>query len=162
MALDKIAGAMPGLNSNILEGVRGANSGMPSAGQAGKADEFKRALEQAVGASSAAPAAAPTVGLAKTGQIAGAQSQAAISNLKFSNHALERMRSRGIHFQPEELRNIGNAVNKAAAKGAKDTLVLSGDNALIVSVKNNMVVTVMDRQAMKENVFTNIDSTVVI
>jgi flagellar operon protein len=72
------------------------------------------------------------------------------------------MRSRGINFAPEQMKNIENAINKAASKGAKDTLVLAGDNALIVSVKNNTVVTVMDRAGMKDNVFTNIDSTVVV
>ncbi len=58
--------------------------------------------------------------------------------------------------------SIEKAVSRAAEKGSKDTLVLADDKALIVSVKNNTVVTVMDRAAMKENVFTNIDSTVVI
>jgi flagellar operon protein len=72
------------------------------------------------------------------------------------------MHSRGISFAPDEMKNIENAINKAALKGSKDTLVLSADKALIVSVKNGTVVTVMDKTAMKENVFTNIDSTVVI
>jgi flagellar operon protein len=106
--------------------------------------DFKRALEQAAqGPQAASP-------------------KAATETLKFSNHAVERMRSRGISFQPETMRNIENAIVKAAAKGAKDTLVLAGDNALVVSVKNNTVVTVMDRATMKNNVFTNIDSTVVV
>ena len=54
------------------------------------------------------------------------------------------------------------AVDKAAAKGSKNTLLLTDSSALIVSVKDRTVVTVMDKHAMKENVFTNIDSTVVI
>ncbi len=82
--------------------------------------------------------------------------------LKFSGHAVERMRSRGIMFGPEMMKNVEMAVQKASAKGSKDTLVIAGDAALIVSVKNNTVVTVMDKQSMRENVFTNIDSTVVI
>jgi flagellar operon protein len=89
-------------------------------------------------------------------------SPSATEGLKFSNHAVERMRSRGISFQPEDLQQIRSAVDRAAAKGSKDTLVLTKDSALIVSVKNNTVVTVMDKAALKENVFTNIDSTVVI
>ena len=93
---------------------------------------------------------------------AGAQASGALEKLKFSNHAIERMRSRGINFAPEQMQNIEAGVAKAAAKGSKDTLVLSGDAALIVSVKNNTVVTVMDRAGMKDNVFTNIDSTVVV
>lgn len=82
--------------------------------------------------------------------------------LKFSNHAVERMQSRGISYSPQDLTRLGEAVQKAAAKGSKDTLVLMDQSALIVSVKNNTVVTVMDKSALKENVFTNIDSTIVM
>jgi flagellar operon protein len=82
--------------------------------------------------------------------------------IKFSNHAIERMRTRGISFTPEDLTRLSDAVGKAAAKGSKDSLVLMNDSALIVSVKNNTVVTVMDKNALKENVFTNIDSTIVM
>lgn len=82
--------------------------------------------------------------------------------LKFSNHAIDRMQARGIRFSPDEMTKIEGAVNKAAAKGAKETLLLTDSSALIVSVKDNTVVTVMDKAALKENVFTNIDSTVVI
>lgn len=84
------------------------------------------------------------------------------SSLKFSNHAIERMQTRGISYTPESLTKLDEAIKKAAAKGSKDTLVLLEDSALIVSVKNNTVVTVMDKNALKENVFTNIDSTVVL
>lgn len=84
------------------------------------------------------------------------------TGLKFSTHAVERMRTRGVQFGPEQMQKLNSAVEKARAKGAKETLVLADNAALIVSVKNNTVVTVMDSQALKENVFTNIDSTVVI
>lgn len=82
--------------------------------------------------------------------------------IRFSNHALERMTSRGISFKPEDMVRLNEAIEKAADKGSKETLVLMGDNALIVSVKNKTVVTTMGREAMKENVFTNIDSTVIL
>lgn len=94
--------------------------------------------------------------------VAAAAQSASVSGLKFSGHAVERMRSRGISFSPDEMKGIEGAVERAAQKGSKDTLVLTGQNALIVSVKNQTVVTVMDKNAMKDNVFTNIDSTVVI
>jgi len=84
------------------------------------------------------------------------------TQLKFSNHAIERMQSRGISYSPEDMTRLGAAIQKAAAKGSKDTLVLMDNSALIVSVKNNTVVTVMDKNALKENVFTNIDSTIVM
>lgn len=82
--------------------------------------------------------------------------------VKFSNHAIERMQSRGISFNQDDISRLNDAVGRAAAKGAKDSLILMNDSALIVSVKNNTVVTVMDKTALKENVFTNIDSTIVM
>ena len=82
--------------------------------------------------------------------------------LKFSNHAIERMRSRGVNFSPEQMTKLESAVKKAAEKGGRDSLVLMNDTAVIVSVKNNTVVTVVDKASLKENVFTNIDSTIVI
>lgn len=85
-----------------------------------------------------------------------------IGALKFSNHAIERMQSRGIRFSAEQMSRIESAVQKAAAKGSKDTLLLTEQSALIVSVKDKTVVTVMDKASMKDNVFTNIDSTVMI
>lgn len=103
-----------------------------------------------------ARASQPTAGAGAAAQAGQAES------LKFSAHAVDRMKSRGISFSPDMMKGIESAVSRAAQKGSKDTLVLTGDNALIVSVKNNTVVTVMDRQAMRENVFTNIDSTVVV
>ncbi len=84
------------------------------------------------------------------------------TDLKFSNHAIERMQSRGISFNKGDMDRLNEAVTRAAAKGSKDTLVLMNDSALIVSVKNKTVVTVMDQAALKENVFTNIDSTIVM
>lgn len=91
-----------------------------------------------------------------------ALTKAGAAELKFSNHAIERMQSRGISYSPQDLTRLGEAVQKAAAKGSRDTLVLMDHSALIVSVKNNTVVTVMDKSALKENVFTNIDSTIVM
>lgn len=91
-----------------------------------------------------------------------AKPKADSATIKFSNHAVERMQSRGIYFDQESLSRIENAVNKAAAKGAKETLLLTDNSALIVSVKNKTVVTVMDKASLKDNVFTNIDSTVMI
>lgn len=92
----------------------------------------------------------------------GVAKAAVTDGIKFSNHAVDRMRTRGITFSPEDISRLSEAVGKAAAKGSKDSLILMNDSALIVSVKNNTVVTVMDKNALKENVFTNIDSTIVM
>lgn len=81
--------------------------------------------------------------------------------LKFSAHALDRLRDRDIPMSKELMGKLEKAVATAAAKGAKDSLVLTAEAAFIVSVKNNTVVTVVDRNSMNGNVFTNIDSTVI-
>ena len=81
---------------------------------------------------------------------------------KFSNHAVERMQKRGISFSPQEMQSIEKAVTDAEKKGSKEALIISDKSALIVSVKNKTVVTVMEKGGIKDNVFTNIDSTVII
>lgn len=137
-----------------------ANSSKTSAGAAGLVsndDSFKKLLDQTT--SEVPKAAVPTTIKAP---LVPDEAKVSTEQLKFSGHAIERMKSRGISFGPDELKNIQDAVVKAGNKGSKDTLVLSGESALIVSVKNNTVVTVMDKALMKDNVFTNIDSTIVL
>jgi flagellar operon protein len=82
--------------------------------------------------------------------------------VKFSQHAQDRLKARNISFSSDQLQQLEGAVNSVAQKGGKDSLVMMGDAALVVSVKNRTVVTAMDRSQMKGNVFTNIDSAVVI
>lgn len=83
-------------------------------------------------------------------------------SLKFSQHAQLRLKQRGIELDDGQLNRIAGAVEQAAAKGAKDSLVLFRDIAMIVSVPNRTVVTAMDGAAMKEHIFTQIDSAVVV
>ncbi|MEC0332990.1 TIGR02530 family flagellar biosynthesis protein [Paenibacillus macerans] len=82
--------------------------------------------------------------------------------IHFSNHAVKRLEQRGIEIKPEQLHQIKSAIDSAAAKGAKDSLILMKDMALIVNISNRTVVTAMDGNSMKDNVFTQIDSAVII
>ncbi|WP_339837979.1 TIGR02530 family flagellar biosynthesis protein [Paenibacillus sp. FSL R7-0272] len=82
--------------------------------------------------------------------------------LKLSNHAAKRLEQRGIELKTEQMKQIGSALDKAAAKGAKESLILMQDMAFIVNVKNRTVVTAMDSESMRDNVFTQIDSAVII
>lgn len=82
--------------------------------------------------------------------------------VKFSGHALERLQKRNIVLSKERLEKINDAVQKAQQKGSRESLVLMDNLALIVSIKNNTVITAIDDKRIKENVFTNIDSTIVI
>lgn len=82
--------------------------------------------------------------------------------LKFSHHAEQRLEQRGIKLTPEQLSRIHGAVEQAAAKGARDSLVLLKDIAMIVNIPNRTIVTAMDGSSMNDHVFTQIDSAVVI
>lgn len=82
--------------------------------------------------------------------------------IHFSHHAEMRLQQRGIELQPEQLAQMESAIDKAAAKGAKESLVLMKDMAFIVNVQNRTVVTAMDGASIKDNVFTQIDSAIVI
>ncbi len=82
--------------------------------------------------------------------------------VKFSQHAQDRLRARNITFSATDLASLEGAVTSVAQKGGKESLVMMGDSALVVSIKNRTVVTAMDRTQMKGNVFTNIDSAVII
>ncbi|OBZ16884.1 MULTISPECIES: TIGR02530 family flagellar biosynthesis protein [Bacillales] len=82
--------------------------------------------------------------------------------LKFSHHAEVRMQQRGIKLQPESLTKIMNAVEEAASKGAQDSLIVFRDIAMIVNVPSRTVVTAMDGGQMRSNVFTQIDSAIIL
>ena len=84
------------------------------------------------------------------------------STLKFSAHAKERLALRNINLSPEDVNRMTDAVNKAAAKGARQSLLVMDNQAFIVSVTNRTVITALDGGSMKENVFTNIDSAVIV
>ncbi len=103
-----------------------------------------------------APAASDSFGKVLQDRVAQA------SGVKFSAHALGRLQSRGIQLSQESLVRIGSAVERAEAKGARESLLVMDDLALIVSIANRTVITVMDGASMRENVFTNIDSAVFV
>lgn len=81
--------------------------------------------------------------------------------LKFSRHAMERLNARAIKIEKEHLLRLNEAVQRAQAKGSRDTLVMLDDMAFVVSVKNQTVITAVDGESRKENIFTNIDSAVI-
>lgn len=82
--------------------------------------------------------------------------------LKVSGHAQTRLDSRGIQLGDAEWKRVMAGVDRAAAKGAKESLVLMDGTALVVSVRNRTLITAVDAASVKENVFTNIDSAVVV
>ncbi len=85
------------------------------------------------------------------------------SGVEFSKHAMERLSERNIDLDSENtLERLNKAVELAGEKGSNDALVIVGSNAFVVSVRNNKVITTMSAEDMQGNVFTNIDSTVIM
>ncbi|AGK97768.1 TIGR02530 family flagellar biosynthesis protein [Clostridium pasteurianum] len=80
----------------------------------------------------------------------------------FSSHAAERLKSRNISFNENDMKTINEGINKAQEKGCKESVIFYKDTALVTSIKNRTVITVMDKNSSKGNVFTNVDSVVTL
>ncbi|MBX4269226.1 TIGR02530 family flagellar biosynthesis protein [Clostridium estertheticum] len=79
-----------------------------------------------------------------------------------SSHAAQRLNSRNINLDDDDRKKINDGINMADSKGAKQSLILYKDMALITSIKNRTVITAMDKNQNTGNVITNIDSVVMI
>ena len=83
--------------------------------------------------------------------------------VEFSNHAIRRLESRKIDVsENDRIERLNKGVELAAEKGSEESLILVYSTAFIVSVKNNTVITTVSAEDLKENVFTNIDSAVIV
>jgi flagellar operon protein len=109
----------------------------------------------------AAPAAPARTQRAGGPAFADVLAQRAAGGVQFSNHALQRLQRRGITVDPPTLERLDAAVGRAAAKGARESVVLVDQTAFVVSVANRTVITAVGREHMRDHVFTNIDSAVI-
>ncbi|MFV2046522.1 TIGR02530 family flagellar biosynthesis protein [Metabacillus sp. YM-086] len=82
--------------------------------------------------------------------------------LKISKHAQERIQQRDIHISDNDWNLIEEKVQEASYKGVTDSLVILQDAALIVSAKNKTVVTAMNIEEAKSQIFTNINGTIIM
>ncbi len=82
-------------------------------------------------------------------------------NVIFSRHALERLQRRGIDLGEYELHRLGDGVDRAAGKGSRASVVFVDGTAFVVAVPKRTVLTAVDPEHMREQVFTNIDSAVI-
>jgi len=83
-------------------------------------------------------------------------------DVSFSKHAHARLFSRGIELSEEKLNEVADAIDKAESKGSRETLILDDNTAYVVSVPSRTVVTVFDRENLRDGVVTSIDSAVII
>lgn len=80
----------------------------------------------------------------------------------FSAHAIRRLESRQIDVvENDKIERLNRGVEIAAEKGSEESLLVDS-TAFVVSVKNNKVITTVSADDLKGNIFTNIDSTVII
>lgn len=77
--------------------------------------------------------------------------------LSFSKHANQRTEERNITITESDMNRLEDACDRAQQKGIKDALIVMDDSAFIVNATNKVVITVVDKNEMKSNVFTNID-----
>lgn len=91
-----------------------------------------------------------------------AQKAAPTQELKFSNHAETRIKSRAIPWNADLEKRVNSGIDSAQSKGSRETLILAGDVAVIANVKSRTVITAMDAGQLKERIFTNIDSAVIV
>ena len=81
-------------------------------------------------------------------------------DLSFSKHAVRRLEERNIEMNDGLMDDLRNAVSEAKKKGAKDVAVIGRQGIFIVNVPNNVVVTTMAEDDMRNKTLTNIDSAV--
>lgn len=82
--------------------------------------------------------------------------------LKISKHASQRITQRNINISDVEWNKIEEKMQVAKSKGLNESLFLTQNAALIINVKNAIVVTALDRTEAGNQVFTNIDSAILI
>lgn len=77
-----------------------------------------------------------------------------------SKHAAKRLSE--INFTNNDMKIIGDGFKLAADKGAKNSVMLYKDVALIASIENKTLITAIEKDRAKENIFTNVDSVVIL
>jgi len=84
------------------------------------------------------------------------------TELKFSKHANDRLLSRDIQLDQNQMMRLTKGVESARMKGVKESLMLMDNLALVVNIENSTVITALDKNDSKEHVFTNIDGAVLL
>ncbi len=78
----------------------------------------------------------------------------------FSKHASMRLGNRNLSLSNSQMKRVEQGIEKAKAKGINDSLVLVDNIALVVNIKNNIVITAIQND--NEKVYSNIDGAVIV
>lgn len=82
--------------------------------------------------------------------------------LHLSTHAMRRLQERNLSLDKEEYAKLQSAIDKLKLKGGQDSLVITSKAAYIIDVPKNTIVTAIDKDSIGDNVFTKIDSTILM
>ena len=82
------------------------------------------------------------------------------SDYTISKHAADRLSD--LNFTDDDMKVIGKGFKMAENKGSRNSLILYRNVALIASIENKTLITAIDKDRAKENVYTNIDSVVIL
>jgi flagellar operon protein len=111
------------------------------------------------------PGTARPAGQAPVRTAGGPSFQDALSSVargvQFSAHAQKRIDRRDLNLDPQRLDRLNSAINRAAEKGSRSSVVMLDDLAVVVDIRDRKVVTAINAAQGKERVFTNIDSVVI-
>ena len=77
-----------------------------------------------------------------------------------SKHAALRLNE--INFTEEDMKQIEKGFEIAKEKNSKNTVMLYKDVAIIASVENKTLITAVQKDQAKDNIFTNVDSVVIL
>lgn len=77
-----------------------------------------------------------------------------------SKHAALRLNE--INFTEDDMKIIEKGFKIAKEKNSKNAVMIYKDTALIASIENKTIITAVNKERTKDNIFTNIDSVVIL
>ena len=86
--------------------------------------------------------------------------EVSFNDVILSKHACKRFNE--ISFSRDDMNVINNGFDLAKEKGAKNAVFIYKDVALIANIKNRTIITAVEKERAENNVFTNIDSVVIL
>lgn len=86
----------------------------------------------------------------------------AVQEVKVSKHAKQRMVERNISLDDSILDKMTNKMNEAKQKGVTDAVVVLDDVSFVVSTKNNTIITALNQEETSNQIFTNINGTIIL
>lgn len=85
-----------------------------------------------------------------------------VNDVNISKHAKQRLLERNIQMDTEKWSMIGDKMAEAKQKGVTDAVVILDDITFVVSTKNNTIITAMTQEETTNQIFTNINGTIVL